>query len=163
MGNYDFSRICVLVCDDSPYIRMLLRSFLKGFGVGRIIETIDAREGFMEFIHEDPDIIISDWNMGETSGIDLVNLVRWSEKSPNSFVPIIMLSGYTEIERIRQARDAGISGYLAKPLTADGLYRQLRAAADDRRSFIRDDDFFGPDRRSRLRDEYEGTERRQVA
>lgn len=163
MGNYDFSRITVLICDDSYYIRSLVRSFLDGFGVGQVLEAADAREGFMEFISEDPDIIISDWNMGETSGIDLVHLIRWSEKSPNPFVPIIMLTGYTELDRIKQARDAGISGYLAKPLTATGLYKQLRIAADDRRSFIRDDEFFGPDRRTRSRGEYEGPDRRQVA
>ena len=163
MSNYNFSHITVLVCDDSHYIRMLLRSFLTGFGVGKVLEATNAREGFLEFISEDPDIVISDWNMGETNGIDLVHMIRWSEKSPNPFVPIIMLTGYTEIERIKQARDAGISGYLAKPLTAASLYKQLRAASDDRRSFIRDDDFFGPDRRTRSNDEYEGSDRRQAA
>jgi len=163
MANHDFSRITVLVVDDSHYIRSLVRSFLEGFGVADVIEAVDGRDGFMACIEEDPDIVITDWNMGETSGLDLVYLIRWSEKSPNPFVPIIMLTGYTERERIEQARDAGISGYLAKPLTAANLYRRLCAAANDRRSFIKDDEFFGPDRRGKLKDDYEGPERRETA
>lgn len=163
MGNHDFSNIRVLVVDDSHYIRSLVRSFLEGFGVAEVIEAIDGQDGFMAFIEDDPDMVITDWNMGETSGIDLVYLIRWSEKSPNPFVPIIMLSGYTERERIEQARDAGVSGYLAKPLTAANLYRRMCSTANDRRSFIRDDDFFGPDRRGKPKDDYHGPDRRASA
>ncbi len=160
MANHDFSNITVLICDDSHYIRELVRTFLEGFGVAEVFEAPDGREGFMEFVEEDPDVVITDWNMGETSGLDLVHLIRWHEKSPNPFVPIIMLTGYTELERVKQARDAGITGYLAKPLTAAGLYRRLCSAADDRREFFRDDKFFGPDRRGRTKKDYEGSERR---
>jgi len=163
MGNYDFSNLTVLVCDDSHYIRALVRSFLEGFGVAHVFEAPDAREGFLEFIEEDPDIVITDWNMGETSGLDLVNLIRWSEKSVNQFAPIIMLTGYTEIARVMEARDAGINSYLAKPLTADNLYRRMCSSADDKRYFIRDDNFFGPDRRGRLSRNFGGTDRRLSA
>ncbi len=147
MAGYDFSKITVQVCDDSFYIRQLVKNFLIGFGVKDVIEANDAEEGFVTFVKHDPDIVVTDWRMGETSGLDLVYLIRWSEKSPNPFVPIIMLTGYTELQRVQVARDAGISSYLAKPLSADKLYKRLCSATDDRRQFVRDGEYFGPDRR----------------
>ncbi len=165
MGNYNFSDMSVLVCDDSFYIRSLVKTFLAGFGVKNenLTEADNAHDGFTQFVDEDPDLIITDWNMNETSGLSLVHLIRWSEKSPNPFVPIIMLTGYTELDRIKQARDSGISGYLAKPVKATSLYKQLCQTVNDRRNFIRFENFFGPDRRVRKNKEFTGHDRRQAA
>ncbi len=147
MSGYNFSGITVLVCDDSSYIRQLVKNFLLAFGVKEVIEAGDAESGFLKFVEHDPDVVVTDWKMGETSGLDLVYLIRWSEKSPNTFVPIIMLTGFTELQRVQVARDAGITSYLAKPLSADKLYKRLCGVADDRRPFVRDGEYFGPDRR----------------
>lgn len=160
MTGYDFSHISVLVCDDSFYIRSLVKNFLLGFGVKVILDADDAEQGFESFVKNQPDLVITDWQMGQTSGLDLVYLIRWSEKSPNPFVPIIMLTGFTERRRVEEARDAGISGYLAKPLSAEQLYKRLCKLIDDRRSFVKQGDFFGPDRRVKRDIEYEGAERR---
>ncbi len=161
MSSYNFSKLTVLVVDDSYYIRQMVKGFLYEFEVQEVLEADDAQTGFIMFVEEDPDIVITDWKMGETSGLDLVYLIRWSEKSPNPFVPIIMLTGYTEIENVRKARDAGVSSYLAKPVSAGSLYKRLCFVVDDKRPFIRDGEYFGPDRRMKDMPELVKEERRE--
>jgi two-component system, chemotaxis family, chemotaxis protein CheY len=163
MSGFDFSGITVLVCDDSFHIRQMVKNFLTGYGVREILEAGDAKSGFDCFVENDPDVVVTDWNMGETSGLDLVHLIRWSEKSPNTFAPVIMLTGFTELERVQDARDAGITSYLAKPLSAGVLYKRLCSVVEDDRPFVRDGDFFGPDRRMKQKSPLDFQCRRTVS
>jgi DNA-binding response OmpR family regulator len=73
--------------------------------------------------------------------------VRTAKDSPNPYVPIIMLSGFTEHRRITEARDAGINEFLAKPISAKSIYQRVATIIDNPRPFIRAKNFFGPDRR----------------
>ena len=104
-----------------------------------------TRTGFQEMVDTDPDLIITDWNMPAGYGIDLIHLIRHSPDSHNLYVPIIMLTGYSELERVETARDVGVSSFLAKPMSADSLYRRLVSLVEDQRLFIRCENFFGPD------------------
>ncbi len=160
MANYDFKDLSVLLCDDSLQIRALVRNCLMAFGISNIVEASDAKTGFQEMIDSDPDLVITDWNMPAGGGLDLVHLIRHSSHSPNPYVPIIMLTGYTELERVVTARDTGVSSFLAKPMSADSLYKRLVSLVEDQRLFVRCDDFFGPDRRFKVSEIPEGPERR---
>ncbi len=160
MANYDFKDLRVLLCDDSLQIRALVKNCLMAFGIKDIRETVDAKAGFQEMLESDPDLIIIDWNMPAGDGIDLVRLIRNSPDSPNPYVPIIMLTGYTELKRVETARDTGVSSFLAKPVSADSLYKRLVSLVEDQRLFVRCDDFFGPDRRFKVGETLEGPERR---
>jgi len=163
MSGYDFKHLRVLICDDSRQIRSLLKTFLSGFGVKEIEEAADTDTAFDEVKTFDPDLIITDWNMPPTSGLDFVKKLRLSEDSPNPYVPIIMLTGFTELYRVKQARDAGISSFLAKPLSAQSLYKRLVSVVDDQRPFVRDGKYFGPDRRTGRRGGFMGEDRRRMA
>jgi len=160
MSGYDFENLNVLICDDSRQIRSLLKTFLSGFGVKNIYEASDADKAFQEIQSVDPDLVITDWNMPPTSGLDFVKRLRLGDDSPNPYVPIIMLTGYTELYRVKQARDAGVTSFLAKPLSAQSLYKRLVSIVDDQRPFIRNKKYFGPDRRTNRGAEYGGQERR---
>lgn len=160
MTGYDFQDLRVLICDDSRQMRSLLKTFLNGFGIKNIAEANDAKQAFVEMKQFDPDLVITDWNMPPTSGLDFISRVRMGDDSPNPYVPIIMLTGYTELHRVKQARDAGISAFLAKPLSAQSLYKRLIAIVDDSRPFIRNGKYFGPDRRTARGNGFMGGERR---
>ena len=160
MANYDFKDLRVLLCDDSLQIRALVRNCLMAFGINDIVEASDAKTGFEEMMDSDPDLVITDWNMPAGDGIDLVHLIRHSPDSPNTYVPIIMLTGYSELERVEIARDMGVSSFLAKPMSANSLYKRLVSLVEDQRLFIRSADFFGPDRRFKESETLEGPERR---
>ncbi len=160
MSGYNFQNLRVLICDDSRQIRSLLKTFLNGFGIKTIEEAVDTNQAFSAMQQFDPDLVITDWNMPPTSGLEFIERVRMGGDSPNPYVPIIMLTGYTELHRVKQARDAGISAFLAKPLSAQSLYKRLVAVVDDNRPFIRNSKYFGPDRRTARGGEFMGGERR---
>lgn len=159
--GYDFSQLRVLLVDDSRHIRSLVGSFLAGFGLKDVHFAGDAEAGWAEFKTLDPDLVITDWHMPPTSGLDLVAAIRTDPESPNPYVPVIMLTGFTELMRVQMARDTGVSNFLAKPLSANALYRRLCAVVDDQRPFVRVGRYFGPDRRTGRRDAaYQGQNRR---
>lgn len=164
MSGYDFETLKVLVADDSRPMRSLIKSFLLGFGVKEMFEAADANEAFVEVKDAEPDIVITDWRMPPTDGLDLVRQIRMDMESPNPYLPIIMLTGFTELHRVKQARDAGVTAFLAKPISAAALYRRLCTVIDDQRPFVRVGEFFGPDRRAKRRTApYMGVERRRDA
>jgi len=97
--------------------------------------------------------------MDGMDGLDLTRHVRTSETSPNIYMPIIMVTGFAERTRVYTARDAGVTEFLIKPLSATALFNRVSAIIESPRQFVRVGQFFGPDRRRR-KDQWSGEERR---
>lgn len=146
-ARYVLDSISVLVIDDNKHMSNLMVEILHALGVKKTCQASDAAKAFQELKHFMADVIIVDWHMEPLDGLDFVRLVRTAKDSPNPYVPIIMLSGYTELRRITEARDAGINEFLAKPISAKSLYQRITAIIDNPRPFIRSKNYFGPDRR----------------
>jgi DNA-binding response OmpR family regulator len=87
-------------------------------------------------------------------------MIRSNPQAPNPFVPVIMLTGHTSLEHVRQARDAGINEFIAKPVSVKTLMSRLVAVIEHPRPYVRTGSFFGPCRRRRSIYEYRGPERR---
>ena len=85
--------------------------------------------------------------MKPMDGLEFTRRVRNDEHSPNPFVPIIMITGHTEKHRVEAARDAGVTEFLAKPITAHNLFARIAEIVERPRAFVRCDNYFGPDRR----------------
>ncbi len=161
--GYNFEKVSVLVVDDSRQIRSLVKNCLMSFGVKKIAEATDGDDAFRKLVEAKPDLVITDWNMPPTSGLELVRRIRHGDDSPDPYVPIIMLTGHTELARVKTARDNGVSSFLAKPMSADSLYKRIVNLVEDHRPFIRSGDFFGPDRRHNVDAPFGGVERRAKA
>ncbi len=146
-ARYSLENISVLVLDDNRHMRSLVQSILHALGVKEIREASDAPEAFKDLQHFHADVIIADWHMEPLDGLDFVRLVRTAKDSPNPYVPIIMLTGHTEYQRVCEARDAGVNEFLAKPISAKALYMRFASIIDNPRPFIRTKIYFGPDRR----------------
>jgi CheY-like chemotaxis protein len=146
-ANYVLDNINVLILDDNRHMRSLVQSILHALGVKQIREASDAPEAFKELQHFHADVIIADWHMEPLDGLDFVRLVRTAKDSPNLYVPIIMLTGHTEYQRVCEARDAGVNEFLAKPISARALYTRFASIIENPRPFIRTKTYFGPDRR----------------
>lgn len=146
-ARYILDNINVLVIDDNKHMANLVVEILHALGVKNTCQAADAALAFQELKHFSADVIIVDWHMEPLDGLDFVRLVRTAKDSPNPFVPIIMLSGYTEHQRITEARDAGINEFLAKPISAKSIYQRIAMIIDNPRPFIRSKNYFGPDRR----------------
>ena len=156
---YDLSEPKICVIDDCEPMLLLIRSMLDGLRAKNVKIYSDAKKAMEGMQMFRPDLVISDWRMDPVDGIELATWLRNSKDSPNPFVPIIMLTAYAEQERVAEARDAGVTEMLVKPMSVKSLYMRILTCIEKPRSFIRIDRYFGPDRRRRnLR--YQGPNRR---
>ncbi|MBU0801017.1 MAG: response regulator [Alphaproteobacteria bacterium] len=160
--GYDFKSARVLIIDDMQPMLSLVMSLLKIFGFKDVHIAHDAEEGFRAFCQLNPDIVITDWQMEPFDGIELIRKIRNDKKSPNRFVPVILMSGYSHRGRVEKARDGGMTEFLVKPFNAKDLYRRIEQLIEKPRKFVEADQFFGPDRRRRAGDEYGGPLRRDA-
>jgi two-component system chemotaxis response regulator CheY len=159
--GYALDKLRVLIVDQNAHIRELLRTILQSVGTGSIDLSYDADDGFDAYCRREYDVVFTDSELAPISGLEFVNLIRTSAKSPNPYVPIIMLSSFSDQERIRLARDHGVTEFLAKPFTVDIVLKRLEAVIENPRSFVRTGSYFGPDRRRSSILDYSGPDRRK--
>jgi CheY-like chemotaxis protein len=150
----------VLLVDDNHHMRAIVSALLAGVGVQYIRDCTDGAEGLDTLRQWTADVAIVDYNMAPIDGVEFTRLVRNSADSPNPFLPIIMLTGHAERSRVMEARDAGVTEFVVKPVTARAVLDRLNAVIFHQRQFIRTADYFGPDRRRRQEPSYEGPWRR---
>jgi two-component system chemotaxis response regulator CheY len=159
--TYDMRELNILTVDDNRYMRFLVKTILHGFGIKNVSEADDGSDALKTLRTFPADIIITDWLMEPLDGIDLVRMVRTASDSLNPLVPIIMLTGYSESLRVQEARDAGVTEFLAKPISARAVYHRLVEVIENPRAFVNARSYTGPCRRRRERD-FKGIERRVV-
>lgn len=157
---FQFQKLSVLIVEDTLPMQKLVGSVLDTLGVGKVYKSSDGNEGYERFKEENPDIVIADWHMVPTSGIELVSRIRKDVESPNKMVPIIMMTGYSAMPRVAEARDTGATEFLVKPFSANDLARRIAYVINKPRDFIETADYFGPDRRRRVLENYKGPFRR---
>ena len=158
--RYDLLKI--LLVDDNHYMRVLLAEILRAIGVVHIFEANDGAEALQAMRQNTVDIVMTDLSMQPLDGIDFVRLLRNSPDSPNPMVPVIMITGHSTIQRVAEARDAGVNEFLAKPLTARGVIERIGQVVEHPRPFIRTANYFGPDRRRRADPNHTGPWRRST-
>jgi CheY-like chemotaxis protein len=156
--RYDLLKI--LLVDDNHYMRVLLSEILRAIGVQHLFEANDGAEALQALRNNAVDIVMTDLSMQPLDGIDFVRLLRNSPDSPNPMVPVIMITGHSTMQRVAEARDAGVNEFLAKPLTARGVIERLGQVVEHPRPFIRTPNYFGPDRRRRADPNHTGPWRR---
>lgn len=144
MHHVDFEPLSFLIVDDSAHMRSILRTILLGFGSRRIAEASDGAEGLELFTQGHPDIIITDWEMPVLSGPEMIQLIRNPNAAHNAFVPIILLTAYSERRRMLQAKGFGVHEILRKPVSPASLYQRVRSILLEPREFLRTPFYFGP-------------------
>jgi two-component system chemotaxis response regulator CheY len=161
MIRIDFNRLRFLVVDDKAHMRRILRTLLHSFGTREVYEAEDGAAGLEAFMHFVPDIVIADWVMPIFDGLELTQMIRQPGANANPYVPIIMLTGHSEKKRVVAARDAGVTEFMAKPISAKALYQRILNIVVNPRSFVKTRSYFGPDRRRNTNLNYVGAERRK--
>lgn len=156
------SRIQFLVVEDNEFCRAIVRDVLKALGA-RFIRYADNGAEALEVLRETPiDIVLLDWAMPVMDGLEFTDKVRRSDESPNPFLPIIMMTAYSERTHVLKARDAGVTEYIIKPFSAKQLLKRIEVVIENPRPFVRSETYFGPDRRRhRKKSKYTGPERRK--
>jgi len=159
MSGYRFDRVRVLVVDDNAHMRKLVTTILQAFGVLQISEAESGERAWTVLRETNPDVIVLDWVMEGMSGLELIQMIRTNSQVPNPFVPVIMLTGHTSLDHVRQARDAGVNEFIAKPVSVKTMMSRLVAVIEHPRPYVRTGVYFGPCRRRRMED-FNGPERR---
>jgi two-component system chemotaxis response regulator CheY len=137
----------ILLVDDNQHMRAIVSAILGGVGVRDIRQASDGAEALQAVREWKADLAIVDFQMHPLDGVEFTRLVRNSPDSKNPYLPIIMMTGFAEKARVEEARDAGVTELLAKPITAKGVIERLNAVIFHPRPFVRTPDYFGPKRR----------------
>ena len=158
---FKFDKLSVLIVEDTLPMQKLMTSILESLGVGYIYTADNGERGFEQFKRFNADIIIADWHMEPTSGIDLTREIRTNTLSPNRMAPIILVTGYSALARVAEARDVGVTEFLVKPFSANDMAKRIAHVINRPRDFIDCVGYFGPDRRRRIAADYAGPRRRR--
>jgi PleD family two-component response regulator len=113
----------VLVVDDMPSTRGLLKDMLEGLGFGHVAEARNGEEALTSLREDTPDLIISDQVMDGMTGTELVEVLRGHPEF--SDIPFIMVSAVRDAPSIDSALDLGVDDYLAKPISMGLLDRKI--------------------------------------
>lgn len=113
----------ILVVDDEPAIRRLLRTSLSSQGF-QVLEAADGKHALAEIERSQPDLVILDLGLPDISGLDLIRIVR----AGGSAIPILVLSSRADETGKVEALDLGADDYVTKPFGTGELFARVRAA-----------------------------------
>ena len=113
----------ILVVDDFPTMRRIVRNLLKELGFTNVEEAEDGQQA-LEFLSQGSfELVISDWNMPNLDGLEMLRRVRANPATTT--LPVLMVTAEAKKENIIAAAQAGASGYVVKPFTAAVLEEKL--------------------------------------
>lgn len=157
MQQLNWDRISVMVVDDNKFVRELLETALRSLGVEHVVTEDDGATAIkrLKMSKVDPiragigtiDLILSDYLMTSVDGNLFLRWIRTGDQVPDRFVPFIMVSGAADRDVVEQARDTGVTEFLAKPFSANSVAERLMQVINKPRPFVLAHGYFGPDRR----------------
>jgi two-component system chemotaxis response regulator CheY len=112
-----------LVVDDFSTMRRIVRNLLKELGFTNVDEAEDGVIALQKLKSGDFDFVVSDWNMPNMTGIELLRAIR--ADAALKHLPLLMITAEAKKENIIEAAQAGASGYIVKPFTAGTLSEKL--------------------------------------
>ena len=130
----------VLIIEDLKPMRDLLKEVMYGMGVGGVMSAENGEVGLNILSKMLPDIVFCDWDMPKMSGIEFIKHVRRNDLMPRQ-VPIVLLTGYASPNKIKMARDAGVTEYLIKPFRSVDIAKRIEYIVNKPRDFILSNDF----------------------
>ncbi len=163
METKPINEMVVLIVDDDRHMRLLIRNVVFALGVKDVVEANDGAAAFEEFKASRVDLILCDMKMEAMGGLEFVKRLRSDPENPYRLVPIIMITAYADLKAVANARDVGVSEFMAKPFSADALNKHIQRVLKDPRNFVEAPDFVGPDRRRNKKDEFGGENRRETS
>lgn len=118
------TNIKVLVVDDFATMRRIVKGVLRQIGFNNIIEAEDGNAALGELKKEKIGLIVSDWNMPNMSGLDLLRAVRGDASL--KAIPFIMVTAEGQKENVIEAVKAGVTNYIVKPFTPETFGEKLQ-------------------------------------
>ena len=120
--SYD-TNMRVLIVDDFSTMRRIIKNILRQIGFTNVVEADDGTTAWDILNKDKIEFIISDWNMPQMTGIELLRKVRKSEEFAD--LPFLMVTAEAQQENIIEAVQAQVSNYIVKPFTADVMKHKI--------------------------------------
>lgn len=120
--SYDLN-MKVLVVDDFSTMRRIIKNILRQLGFNNVVEADDGTTAWEMINKEKIDFVVSDWNMPQMTGIELLRKVRASEQYGE--LPFLMVTAEAQQENIIEAVQAKVSNYIVKPFTAETMKQKI--------------------------------------
>lgn len=115
--------IKILIVDDMSTMRRIVKNALKQIGFSNMEEAEDGTSALAKLRSEPFQFVVSDWNMPNMTGLDLLKAIR-SDGALKS-IPVLMVTAEAKQENIVEAVQAGVSNYIVKPFTAETLKEKI--------------------------------------
>ncbi len=114
----------ILIVDDQPEMRSLIKDMLKDLGITQMFEATDGKEAmiFLDDAIDLIDLIICDWNMPRTTGVEVLRQLR----STGTEIPFLMITGRGDKSSVTEAKCYGVTAYIRKPFSPIELEAKLR-------------------------------------
>ena len=119
----DLRRLRLLVVDEDPVARHMMRDVLRALGVGAVYEAHDTDTTFAALEAYRIDGVLAELTAGDSRAIDIARRVRMA----NSNTPVLMVAGRADKHLVLRAADAGVVDFIMRPIDAERLYTCLAA------------------------------------
>ncbi|MEI6558066.1 MAG: response regulator [Rhodospirillaceae bacterium] len=113
----------VLVVDDQETMRWIVQGHLKTLGINRVFQADSAKSAIAMMKDQKYDLVLSDFNMDNGSGLDLLRAVRGNPLTRK--LPFIMVTGNADAETVQSVLQAGVNNYIVKPISAATLRQRI--------------------------------------
>lgn len=118
----------VLVVDDFVTMRKIIRNLLKEIGLRKVEEAEDGVSAFKTLQGSTIDLVITDWNMPNGTGLELLRNIRQDDFLKT--MPVLLVTAEAKKEQILEAASLGVNGYIIKPFTAETLKEKIEKIMD---------------------------------
>jgi CheY-like chemotaxis protein len=158
--KFNFTGISALVVDHDRFSTGIIGQILRGFGLNNHVIIGSGVQAKKLLADGRFHLLIMESMLPDMAMADLVSWIRHHAKTEIRYMPIVLLTGYTQFSHVTNARDAGVSSVVRKPVSPKTLFDHVVRAAQTERDFIDADYYAGPDRRFRAGDHAPGLRRR---
>jgi CheY-like chemotaxis protein len=157
----NFAEISALVVDADQYSMTILGQILRGFGLARHTVIPSGGEAKTALQGGHYDLLICDALLSDMVAGDLIRWIRLQPEMSLKYIPIVVLTGYTQFSHVVQMRDSGANIVVRKPVAPNVLFDHIAWSARGDRPFIETDTYIGPCRRFKNTGAPEGVGRRK--
>lgn len=145
----DFSSVHFLIVDGNALSADLARDLLLTMGAVTVFVAHSYDEGIDVLGSDSVDVLLTELHLPPRSGLELIRTVRKGKTRAHKQMPILVMSAMSAKEHVFEARDAGVTEFIAKPYGVEGFYRRMVGIVARPRAFVENNEYFGPDRRRR--------------
>ena len=143
----NLERVHCLLVDDHPEDASVMTQIVTGLGIRQLVQATSTGHAERLLKEQEFSLMLINANLRRTNAYELTNWLRRLDSPPNCYVPIILVAGHTPKAQVERGRDCGATVVLATPVSPNSMLERIIWASRDNRTFVRCDDYAGPDRR----------------